>query len=137
MTFSYVPNTSGETSTEDSLQAHATESKDESLSDKISSGELVYRIPKKKTITPPRATYSPEPAYSEEARRKKIKGTVLISLVVTAEGNVNDAQVNRGLDAELDRQALETVNRWKFQPAVRDGKPVPFPLIVEVDFRLY
>ena len=87
-------------------------------------------------ITRVKALYQPNPEYSERASRKKIQGTVLLSMIVTAEGTVRDPQVTRSLDKDLDKNAVECVKKWKFEPATRDGKPVASRVAVEVSFHV-
>lgn len=87
-------------------------------------------------MTAPKPVYHPDPEYTDKARKKKISGTVLVSLVVTAEGAVRDAKVTTSLDKDLDRQALKAVNTWKFQPATMDGKPVAVRISAEISFRI-
>ena len=100
--------------------------------------EEVYEFSKvgENGITAPRPTFHPDPTYTDRARRKKINGSVLLSLVVTAEGDVRDARITTGLDKDLDKQALKTVSTWRFQPATKDGKPVAVRIAVEVSFRI-
>jgi TonB family protein len=88
-------------------------------------------------VSPPIPIYKPEPAYSEEARKAKFQGTVVLWIVVDAQGNVTDPRVVRPLGLGLDEKALETVRTWKFKPALRNGSPVPVRVIVEVTFRLF
>jgi TonB family protein len=88
-------------------------------------------------ITAPIPIYKPEPAYSEEARKAKYQGTVVLWIVVDAQGNVTDSRVVRPLGLGLDEKAVETVRTWKFKPALRNGVPVPVRVIVEVTFRLF
>ncbi len=90
-----------------------------------------------KDITPPKATYQPEPEYPDKARKKKIQGTVMVSIVITPEGTVRDAKVVTSVDKNLDQRALEAVSKWKFQPATKDGKPVALCTVVEIGFHLY
>jgi TonB family protein len=87
-------------------------------------------------VTTPKPLYHPDPEYTDRARKKKINGVVLLSIVVTPEGTVRDAKVTTSLDKELDSQALKAVGTWKFQPATKDGKPVPVRIAVETDFRI-
>jgi TonB family protein len=89
------------------------------------------------SITAPIPIYRPEPAYSEEARKAKYQGTVVLIIVVDAQGNVSDARVVKPLGMGLDEKALETVRTWKFKPATRAGVPVPVRVGVEVTFRLF
>ena len=87
-------------------------------------------------VTAPKPTYTPNPEFSDKARKKKIQGTVIVSMVVTAEGNVRDVSVTKSVEQSLDQQAIATISTWKFEPATKDGKPVTVHLHTEVDFRL-
>jgi TonB family protein len=100
--------------------------------------EVVYDLHKagENGITAPKGVYMPEPEYTDQARRKKINGTVLLSMVVAADGTVRDPAVTRSLDKGLDKQAIETVKKWKFEPATKDGQPVAVRIDVEVSFRI-
>ena len=88
-------------------------------------------------VTAPKAVYIPDPQYTESARKKKIKGTVIIAMIVTAEGKVRELKVIKSLDPGLDEQAVAAVSTWRFEPATKDGKPVAVHLPVQVTFRLY
>ncbi len=87
--------------------------------------------------TPPRAIFAPDPNYSEEARQNKIQGTVVLWLVVGADGKPSNIKVSRSVGHGLDEEAIEAVKRWKFEPATLNGQPVPVMINVEVNFRLY
>jgi TonB family protein len=79
-----------------------------------------------------------EAEFSDEARRAKYQGVCLISLIVDAQGNPQNPRVIRALGMGLDEKALEAVRKYKFKPAMKDGKtPVPVMITVEVNFRLY
>ncbi|HEV2492462.1 MAG TPA: TonB family protein [Terriglobia bacterium] len=88
-------------------------------------------------VSAPIPIYKPEPPYSEEARKAKYQGTVVLWIVVDAQGNVTDARVVKPLGLGLDEKAVETVRTWKFKPAMRSGTPVPVKVMVEVSFRLF
>ena len=88
-------------------------------------------------ISAPQAISSPDPDYTEEARRAKKQGTCVLWLIVDAAGHPRDIKVVRGLGLGLDAKALEAVRQWRFQPALKDGKPVDVQISVEVDFHLY
>jgi TonB family protein len=98
-------------------------------------GEPVYRVGS--GVTAPKGTYMPNPSYTDRARKKKLRGTVVLAIIVTPEGNVGDAKVVRGFDPEMDQNALNTVCTWKFEPASKDGKPVAVAINVEASFNLY
>jgi protein TonB len=88
-------------------------------------------------VSAPRALFAPDPEYSEEARKAKYQGTVVLWVVVGADGKAHDVKVQRSLGMGLDQKALEAVRKWKFEPAVKDGRPVAVQINVEVSFRLY
>jgi TonB family protein len=69
--------------------------------------------------------------------KHKIQGTCVLGLTVSEQGTVRDVHVTSSLDKRLDQNAVDAVKRWKFKPAMRDGKPVAALTSVEVDFRLY
>jgi len=88
-------------------------------------------------ISAPQAISAPDPQYTEEARRTKTQGTCTLWLIVDASGNPRDIRVVRGLGSGLDAKAMEAVKQWRFDPALKDGKPVNVEISVEVEFRLY
>ncbi|MGO8788966.1 MAG: energy transducer TonB [Terriglobia bacterium] len=88
-------------------------------------------------VSAPIPIYSPEPAYSEEARKAKFAGIVLLWIVVDAQGTVRNIQIAKHLGMGLDEEAVKTVDTWKFKPALRQGVPVPVQVQVEVSFRLF
>ncbi len=87
-------------------------------------------------ITPPHATYSPNPTYDDASREAKVEGTVRLSIVVWPDGSVKKLKVVKSLSEGLDKRAIETVAQWKFVPATRDGKPVAIAIEVECTFKL-
>ncbi|MGB8096780.1 MAG: energy transducer TonB, partial [Terracidiphilus sp.] len=99
-------------------------------------GGGVYRVGG--GISAPEALITPEAEFSDEARRAKYQGVVLISLIVDAQGNPQNPRVIRPLGMGLDEKAMEAVRKYKFKPAMKDGHiPVPVMITVEVNFRLY
>ena len=88
-------------------------------------------------VSAPKAIYSPDPEYSEEARKAKFQGTCVLWLVVGPDGRPRDIRVQRTLGLGLDEKAIEAVKTWRFDPALKDGKPVAVQINVEVSFRLY
>ena len=80
---------------------------------------------------------TPDPEYSEEARKAKYQGTVVLWLIVGPDGQPRDIKVSRSLGMGLDQKAVEAVRKWKFEPAKKDGVPVAVQINVEVNFRLY
>ena len=88
-------------------------------------------------VSAPRVLENPSPDYSEEARKAKYQGTVVLWLIVDANGKPRDVRVARSLGMGLDQKAIEAVRLWKFQPALKDGSPVAVQINVEVNFHLY
>jgi len=88
-------------------------------------------------VSPPRVIYQPEPEFSEEARKAKFQGICTLALVVGADGRPSQIRVQSSLGMGLDEKAIEAVKNWKFEPAMKDGHPVPVAIAVEVDFHLY
>jgi TonB family protein len=87
-------------------------------------------------VSPPSILYKVEPEYSEEARKAKFQGTVLLFVVVDEKGNPRDIKILRPLGLGLDQKAVEAVEKWKFSPGKKDGKPVAVQAQIEVNFRL-
>ncbi len=87
-------------------------------------------------VSPPAIIFKVEPEYSEEARKAKFQGTVLLFVVVDEKGNPRDIKIIRPLGLGLDQKAVEAVEKWKFSPGKKDGKPVPVQAQIEVNFRL-
>lgn len=98
-------------------------------------GGDVYRIGG--GVMAPRPIYDPDPEYSDEARRSKYQGVVVLWVVVGRDGLPKDVRVARSLGLGLDQKAVDAVRRWRFQPATMDGRPVAVQLNIEVSFRLY
>ena len=88
-------------------------------------------------VSAPKAIYSPDPEYSEEARKVKHMGVVVLWLVVGPDGKPRDIRVVRTLGLGLDEKAIEAVRNWRFEPALKDGKPVAVQVNIEVNFHLY
>lgn len=89
-------------------------------------------------VSAPVPLFQPEAEFSDEARRAKYQGVCLVGLIVDAQGNPQNVHIVRALGMGLDEKAMEAVRKYKFKPAMRDGRtPVPVYVNVEVNFRLY
>lgn len=77
-----------------------------------------------------------EPEYSEEARKAKIAGVVVLYCVIGPDGKAINIRVIKGLGYGLDQKAIEAVKKWKFDPGRKDGKPVAVAATMEINFRL-
>lgn len=87
-------------------------------------------------VTAPVLVYKVEPEYSEEARKAKFQGTVVLYCEVTERGICQNIKVLRALGLGLDEKAIEAVQKWRFRPGYKDGKPVTVAATIEVNFRL-
>ena len=103
--------------------------------DDSTAGETIYSV-KKDGASPPRATYTPEPDFSEAARKAGFQGMVILKIVVDKRGDVARIKLDRGLGYGLDENAMEALKVWRFTPATKDGQPVAVEMKVEVSFRL-
>lgn len=88
-------------------------------------------------VSAPVPIYKPHPAYTQAARAAKLQGTSILQILVGADGDVKSATIARPFDQGLDQSAVDTVKTWKFQPALRAGKPVACRVMVEVSFRIF
>ena len=77
-----------------------------------------------------------EPSYTEEARKARVSGIVLLSLAVDPNGKPRSVAVVRGLGHGLDEKAIEAVRQWSFRAGTKDGVPVTVGIRVAVNFRL-
>lgn len=89
------------------------------------------------SVRAPVLTYSVDAEFSEEARKAKFSGNVLVSLVIDEHGNPSHVRVERGVGMGLDEKAVEAVRQYKFRPATENGKPVPVEMNVEVNFQIF
>jgi protein TonB len=88
-------------------------------------------------ISAPQAVSTPDPEYTEEARVSKTQGKCILWLIVDETGHPRNIRVVHGLGYGLDAKAVEAVQRWRFQPAMKDGRPVNVQISVEVGFHLF
>lgn len=80
----------------------------------------------------------PDPMYSEEARKTKLQGSVMLSVLVGADGRVKEVRVLRGLGMGLDENAVQAVRGWQFLPAKDAAQhPIASWIRVETMFRLF
>ena len=81
-------------------------------------------------------TYKPQPVYTDEARRLKLEGEVLLEVSFGANGTLHVNRVVRGLGHGLDEAAAAAANKMRFKPALRMGQPVDSTAVVHVLFQL-
>lgn len=88
-------------------------------------------------VTAPIAKFTPEPDFSEEARKAKYQGVVVLAAIIGPDGKPRNIRVVRALGMGLDEKAVERVKTWLFEPGKKNGTPVAVAMNLEVDFRLY
>ncbi|MGC9157991.1 MAG: energy transducer TonB [Terracidiphilus sp.] len=88
-------------------------------------------------VSMPVVIHSVEAEFTDEARRNKYQGVCIISIIIDVHGNPHNPRVVRALGMGLDQKAIEALMQYKFRPAMKDGKPVPVELPVEINFRLF
>ncbi len=99
---------------------------------------LGIQTPGQKGVSYPTCAYCPRPDYSDEARRAKYQGTVILNLVVLPDGRATSIEVLNSPGLGLDQKALEAVRTWRFTPAHdASGKPVAARIAIEVVFQLF
>jgi TonB family protein len=105
-------------------------------SSQTKSGDQLAR-PGLNGVTKPACVYCPVPDYTDQARKDKVEGAVVVQAVVTVEGRAANISVVRGLGSGLDEKAVEVVQKWRFKPArTSEGHPVAVSVPMEVTFRL-
>jgi protein TonB len=95
--------------------------------------EPVYRVGR--TVRPPRLISSPQPDYPEQARKGHGAGPIKIVMTVGSDGKPRDVKVHLGISPELDQAAVEAVEKWRFKPGTKDGKPVAVLVETQFDFQ--
>lgn len=88
-------------------------------------------------VSAPVVLFAPEPEFSEEARKAKVAGNVLVYLQVDTNGHPAHVRVLRGIGLGLDEKAMEAVRQYKFKPAMENGHPVAVEMNVEVNFQIF
>lgn len=88
------------------------------------------------SMTPPALLYKTEPEYSDDARKARVQGKVVLVIEVDARGQARNIRVTESLGLGLDERAAEAVAQWRFRPALMNGAAIATPVLVEVFFRL-
>lgn len=88
-------------------------------------------------VSAPQLIYQVEPEFSEEARKAKVAGNVLVTLIVDTNGKPQRVRVLRGIGMGLDEKAVEAVRQYKFKPAMAGGQPVMVEVNIDVNFQIF
>ena len=89
-----------------------------------------------KDVTPPKPAQMTEPRFTPSAERDHVQGSVVLRVVVDANGSPKRIWLARPLGYGLDVEAVKAVRTWKFAPAMRSGSPVAAAVYVEQKFVL-
>jgi TonB family protein len=89
-------------------------------------------------ITLPTVLREVKPAYTADAMRAKVQGSVWLECIVMPDGTVGETKVTRSLDPifGLDQEAIKAAKQWRFRPGMRQGEPVPVIITIELSFTL-
>lgn len=87
-------------------------------------------------VTQPACKYCPNPEFTNVAREASFSGSVLLDVLVSAEGQAVQVTILRGAPFGMNEAATSAVLHWKFKPATLNGKPVPARVKVEVVLRM-
>jgi TonB family protein len=87
-------------------------------------------------IVPAEILWKPVPIYTEDARKQKVEGEVLVEAVLEASGKVRVLRVVRGLGHGLDEEAVKEAGQLRFKPALRDGQPSDSTVVLHVVFQI-
>jgi protein TonB len=87
-------------------------------------------------VTPPRVVKEVRPRYSPDAMRARVQGVVELKTVVSEKGAPTNIRVTKPLDEGLDREAVQALEKWVFEPGRRNGDPVRVEVTVSLSFRL-
>jgi TonB family protein len=89
-------------------------------------------------VRPPVPLVQPLPPYTDEARKARIEGIVLLQAIIRKDGTVDSFKVIRGLGYGLDESAIYTiVSKWRFKPGTLNDIPVDVQANIEVNFRMF
>jgi TonB family protein len=86
--------------------------------------------------TPVEVLFKPRPEYTEEARKARDEGEVLVRVLFAATGNVRVLEVVKGLPHGLSESALRAAEQIRFKPATKDGRAVDSVAVVHINFQL-
>jgi len=86
--------------------------------------------------TPPHEIYAPQVEYTEEARAAKFEGSVVVMMVVGADGTPTNVTIPKRVGLGMDERIVESISKWKFEPGHHYGKPVLSHLSLTLNFKL-
>jgi len=88
-------------------------------------------------VIPPQLLHSVDPEFTDEARKNKISGICVVSVIVDPSGFPIHIRIAKPLPAGLDQNAVAAVSQYRFEPAIFQGHPVAVAVSIEVNYRIY
>jgi TonB family protein len=100
-------------------------------------------------VTEPKLIYSVVPEFSDRARKRKLSGSIILQLIVGADGHVEKVQITKsasdGLTNKkdrkaaltLDQKAVEAASQYRFQPGTFQGRPVMAETPIKMHFQIF
>lgn len=76
-----------------------------------------------------------DPKYPPALISARIQGDVVLYAIIRKDGTVDSIQLVKGLEPQLDLNAMEALARWRFEPAKRSGAPVELEAVIQIPFR--
>jgi TonB family protein len=98
----------------------------------LDEGDAPYKT--KGTFSGPAPIQKVDPKYPPELIKQHVDGEVILYAIIRKDGSVDSVQLVRGLDPQLDRNAMEALAQWKFRPGTRDGAPVDIETVAHIPF---
>lgn len=90
-----------------------------------------------KTITPPKPLLTVDAAFGDHVQARNFHGVVAIGFYVGTDGRVHRPRIVKSLDKDLDEQVLKVMPMWRFEPARKEGSPIPVNMNIEMSFNTY
>jgi protein TonB len=91
--------------------------------------------PRREGLAGPVPLRKVDPKYPPDMVNEHVEGEVLLYAIIRADGSVDSVQIVKGIEPELDRNAMQALSRWKFRPALRNNQPVELEALVRIPFR--
>ena len=103
----------------------------------LNAEQAKQELQERRDITPPKQKYIPTPQYTEEARRARMEGIVVLYITIDEDGKATVTDIIKPMGLGLDESAVKTIEeQWKFSPAILDGVPIWYIAKVVVGFKI-
>jgi len=99
----------------------------------LDEGELPGSRPKG-TLSGPVPLEKVDPKYPPELIKQHVDGEVILYAIIRSDGKIDSIQMVRGVEPQLNRNAIDALSRWKFRPGTRDGKPIDIEAVIYIPF---